>query len=437
MLSRHAPENETIPAHEEGLLLWTFSLFFCNDPVRKAAEFVFGLANLPGADIFSVLVVYAPLLFALIERARRGEASVHLGFPFLFCTIVGILAVTLTVHPEYSSKVFQEGWQYNFVDSVLYPLTGLYAFAVVLATRKPETIFKGLQLAALLCFAYGIVRFAVAFERGYWEAYIQTGALVHRSYSLGFGYDMLFCAIVFMLLSFKGVRKSLNITLAILTVGMILVAGNRAPLGIIAVAFLAFGFRYGRIEGRFKTSYVLAFLVAFLMIIFFVFAYRDILAFLSEWLNRLGIGSRSIDALIQGSFSDDNGRESIYAFATKLIEEGPFFGYGLYGDRYYLGQLFYWGYPHNIVYELQITFGAIPGAMVFCLLIIYVVHGYVVAESPEYKDLILLFTLLSLKLAVSVSYLYTDSFWALLAVVYLVSLKNRKTRSSEGKIHGC
>ena len=410
----------------ERLALATFVLFICHNPIETAMNFVFSLVNLPGAGVASVLIVFFPLLMSLADRNASERRVIHMGFPALLAFWVFFFLATLTVHPEYASKMFQEGWQYNIIDAFFYPLSGIYAFGVVLACRRTELVSRGLYYAAIVLFLYGVTRFANAEIRGYWEATGMSGVTLHTSYSLGFGYDMLLPTLVFMACICRGFRVKSNTALAVCSSAMILLAGSRGPLGILAVALVAFVIF--KVFNQKNLSHMGFFGICLLIVAVLMAAlFSDsILTWVADTLGALGVSSRSVDSILNGNFSELNGRQTIYALAESLIEDGPLFGYGLYGDRYYLGPTVYWGYPHNILYELQITFGAIPGLLILVLVVGYVVYAFVKAADPLAREVILILTLQCLSLWISLSYLYSVPFWTLLGFAYMlrVNAKN-------------
>ena len=407
---------------DERFALATFVMFLCHNPIEAVVSAVFSVAHLPGAGVFAVLVVFLPLAVSLIERYKKGLAAIHIGFPAIFCFWVLFFLFTLTIHPEYAEKMFQEGWRYNIVDSFFYPLSGIYAFGVMVACRRPKVVLYGLYLAALVLFFYDLTRFANARIRGYWDAVGMSGASFKASYSLGFGYDMLLPTLVFLAYAFKGSQGKVNAVLAFAGVAMILLAGNRTPLTILAVATIVFWAYCSYCKGAKASKVLIQILLFALVALFFLAFYDQILGFIASSMESVGLSSRSINAMINGSFSEANGRDTIYGKALELIEQGSFFGYGLYGDRYYLGPTVYWGYPHNILYELQITFGAVPGTLILLAVIAVVVVAFVKEKEQSARLVILILLLQSLSLCVSLSYLTSISFWALLGFCYLLHL---------------
>lgn len=424
------PKNQ-----EELMLMIALSLFFCGDAVQKACEAIFDFMGIPGYKVVAALIVYFPLIYVIISRLRQGQGSLPVIFPATLLGIIFLLLITLSIHPEYAAKVFQEDWAYNFLTSVLYPLTGLYAAVFILVTRDFRVLLKGLWAAALLCFIYGLVRYGAAQYRGYWYAYAYTGVEIQSSYSLGFGYDMLLCCLIFMLFAFRKQMIACNICLACVTFFMILTAGNRMPLVIIVIAFAVFFAQASKEDKDRRGIRIAVFCLAMFFAAIIALFYTQILTFVADCFDSLGLSSRSIDALISGNFTDDNGRDEMQSLARSLIQDGPFFGYGLYGDRYYLGQQYYWGYPHNIVLEFQLTFGQIPGLFLFALLIVYVASAYSKARTADMKWVLLLFVLMSIELWVSISYLYAPAFWAMLSVAYMIRCDAKQLRNHKKYTH--
>lgn len=411
-------------------------LFFCNDPVLKVASFLFDEAGHWLSIAVASLAVYLPAFAAFVNHAKRQEVFSGLSFICVYSALVLLFLITLCLHPEYASKMFQEGWNYNVLLSVFNPLCAVFAYLVICYVRKPNLIKKSLELAAYLNFLYCLVRFANASIRGYWDAYVQTGAMIHSSYSLGFGYSMLFSVLVFFALVFKHRNTRLNLVLALIGLTTIFLGGNRASLVFAVIGAFVFFVYYGG-DLRKKSPWVVLLYIA--SMVFFaaaVILFDQIISWLSQTLSSLGLSSRSLEAIVEGSFADGNGRDQIYEMASDLIGQGATFGYGFYGDRYTIGQSYYWGYPHNVILELQITFGAVPGIVIAVLIGLFVLHA-LFAGKREYRELALLFTLLCLQLFVSNSYLYCSYFWSLIAIGHLQvvetgMLGGRRLRSLSG-----
>ena len=123
-------------SYEDKLVLWSFVLFFCNNPVQKSVSFVFGWLGDNACIFISCLIVYSPLLLVLIRRVKTNRVFSGFGFLLLYFGIVLLMLVTLCFHPEYSEKMFDENWNYNILTSLFSPLCGIFAFLIISVASK-------------------------------------------------------------------------------------------------------------------------------------------------------------------------------------------------------------------------------------------------------------------------------------------------------------
>ena len=420
---------------DDVLAIMSFCLFFVSDPVYKIVEFLMPCLDQVGVSWLSALVVYTPLMLLLIRNGRDTVRRIGWFFPVTLAVMALVFLISLVIHPEYSSKMFQEGWDYNILASVFCPTCGIYATLYISLLHSEKKIKKGLEAVALVNFLYCLTRLVRALYRGYWDGYIQTGELVHKNYSLDFGNDMMFSVLIFLMLAFESKNNKRYITLAALGYVTIMIGGNRAPLAIVFFSLIAMIIFYRGSDlikwikkiythNRLKAN---IFIVATVLLAALIICnYKAISQLILSVLHSMGVNSRSIESLLTGTFLEDNGRNEIYGLAINQIKSAPFFGYGAYGDRMYIGQGFFWGYPHNIWMEFVITFGIVPGTVLLLGILYSVIRALRNNKTAKYKSLIMLFSLLSVQLIISNSYLYLVWFWGLLALVWLqnVSVEN-------------
>lgn len=148
--------------------------------------------------------------------------------------------------------------------------------------------------------------------------------------------------------------------------------------------------------------------------------------FISGWFDSLGISSRAVDMMSEGTFLEDSARNNIRNSLWQGIMDNPF-GYGLFGDRYVAAKYYSIGveYSHNIIYELLTDFG-FWGLFLF--------FGYIIKSTRSFykkfkRDNMWVVFLLFVpegfvELFFSGSFLLDVKFWILLAL-----LVNRKRLS--------
>lgn len=126
----------------------------------------------------------------------------------------------------------------------------------------------------------------------------------------------------------------------------------------------------------------------------------------------LGLSVRIFDKLLSGTAANINSRDVIQAKLLDAIGVHLFDGYGLCGDRVIAGS-----YAHNIVLELWVEFGLLIGTMIFLLIAMTLLRGYLSAKTIECKGLIIsLIFACFFKLFLSGSYLDEKFLFLLLGL---------------------
>lgn len=406
---------------EEWCLAAAFALFFCSNPVVSLAQAVSSIALPIDSGLLSELILCVPFCLYVYFYYRRTRHLPEIRpFIVLLLCVALLFAVSYFVHPEYAEKMFDFGYEYNILKSVFSPSSGIFAFLLIVSCPDFKAVKKSLYWAIWFAMAYNIARYAIATYRGYWNALDVEGNIVKRSYGLEFGYDMLFTGVLFLYF-YLNRRRSIDLVPCAISVIFMLTAGGRGSLVYFTVGAIALLLcSYSRRGFKKPKARHIAFL--FVLLLMSVAFFHQIISGISWLFESLGISSRSLNKLMSGSFlSDMNGRNGIYSDAIQLIEGSGPFGYGLYGDRYYLGEKYYWGFPHNILLEWCISFGVVIGTSLLIGLGIALVKTFLQHKFPfEERCLTLAFAIISMQLITSQSYWYCPSFWALLAMIYVL-----------------
>lgn len=250
-----------------------------------------------------------------------------------------------------------------------------------------------------------------------------------------FGYDMLFPV------SFFGAeivirRRKMYAFPFIVGAASILLGGSRgAIIWVAALFFFALPFRWKYMTGKKRVIFCVLLLLFLAITIVAVLQYDAIMRGLATWMLRHGISSRTLNSLVSGTFSDGSGRDVIYRMAWDLIKTGGPLGRGVYGDRYYIGNFFQWGYSHDIFLELLVSFGYIGGSILILLLIFGVFFVYRHCYSLEKQVVWITFLTTSMKLILSNSFWYNAAFWTLLVIIIKTKkMKSKKKRTIETEL---
>lgn len=401
-------------------------LHFSADQLRAVAitlyfsmpfiKWVIGFILPAFAGYSSILLSWIPIFILLF--LQRGKMKVF-DFVLLLAGVLLFFALTYLVHPEYSYWYSRE--YFGVWDYVLRPDNGLYAYLFLRLLEDPKKILKCLRISAFLCFIYYAYTFYQAISVGYWLT-SWDGELMKSSYSLEFGYNLLLYALVFLYCALKE-KKFLDWLMVGLCLFMILGGGSRGPLLdvlIFLVLFLLVELKNGR------AKYLILSLVAVLGFTFY-FLYAPILAFLSGALENVGISSRSIQMLLAGNISNDNGRIIIWRRAIQMIQENPF-GYGAMGSRHVIYEIIHVGHPHNLFLEILIDYGVFVGGGLIIAGIVSAIRILTMKHIGEWRGLFLIFLGASSQLLLSGTYWHRAWIWALLSIG--ISIRYLRKRES-------
>lgn len=197
-------------------------------------------------------------------------------------------------------------------------------------------------------------------------------------------------------------QKKIAIVPIVIGVVGILVYGSRGSLiGLVLGAVLMVLF-YNKEKMTWK-NYVFLFLIAAL----FIFCLSDSgLLLVSMLLKNAGLNSRFIDSLVEFSYSNfeeiSNGRWAIWTTVIDLIKSGPFYGYGVYGERnavYGIGMK--WGYSHEIFLEILVSFGWLFGSIIIIIAVVGIIRFFRDSKIAEEKMLFILFLTIGFELLLS------------------------------------
>ncbi|MGO1537320.1 MAG: hypothetical protein ACTHWM_10505 [Yaniella sp.] len=396
-----------------------FTAFFCQPAIGGLAETADSMFGTTLAPLVGVLSVYIPLAMYLLSR--ESKATRHRVWIFV-AVFVGFSILTLlstTAHPEYSSVMFDADWSGSLYETLFNPLLPMLGLLLIVVAPSPNQVKRGIVASAYLTFAAEIFRFIGAQLNGYWEITDSAGRLYKTTYNMGFGYSVLFCVVVFFFLAFQKKWVALHTLLGVAGTAMVAIAGSRAPLVAIGLAIVVFSIYFWRSFSPLTRAFTSISILTTVAVTIVLGGPAPLIAWIVRRLGDVGIESRSLTALADGGFTDPNGRDSISDISSELISSGGLLGHGFYGDRFHIRPYFRWGYPHNILDEFQIVFGAALGLLLLMALVVFVMLGLRLGRNNGYGELVILAVPLTFQLTVSSSYLILIWFWALMGLAYL------------------
>lgn len=359
------------------------------------------------------IVFFGCVIVLAIARDRKKLVA-----PLVCYLIIAFLfLVTICLHPEYQGWFFERtyGIQVQFFRAT----GGIWAFLVICLISEQEKIYQYLKLSVWLMFIFLSLRFISAQIRGYWVVYGADYSRFEGSYNLGFGYSVLFCVLFFAAEAFLNQKQLYYIPFVVGSV-FILFGGSRgAIIWVLAVFVFMLPYRWQTMKTRQRTI-LLTLMILFALAILLVYLRR---AELIQWLNSVmstsGISSRTLRTLINGEFSELNGRDDIYRITLARIKTGGLWGNGVFGERIVVGQKYRWGYAHNFFLELFAAFGYVGGSVLSIILIYRIIRTAINCHKAPAQILLTVFFVSSLKLLLSDSFWFNSSFWALLALLWL------------------
>ena len=244
---------------------------------------------------------------------------------------------------------------------------------------------------------------------------------------------MLFPAVVFLYIFFIK-NKVFYLLGAIISTALIFLYGNRGAL-LMIVIFVGLMVISNILDSKnvaYKTAKIMA--VILLIIIVIIFG-RMLLQSAVSVLQSLGIQSRTLEMLAEGSIMDDTGRDMIWKPVIEAIKVGGVWGYGVFGDRPIVSPVHYAGYSHNIFLELLVSFGAFGILIILgiCACTFWMIFK---CKDSRWRGLFIIFFSISCQLFMSMSFWYVMEFWAAAAIAYKYLYLQKLKRKSKLQLKG-
>ena len=397
--------GEKIDIKSKMLILWLSELF-----ILTILRFI--LTRL-GYDqgIFRQCIIWIvsslPLLYFILNISKI-KVKEYLPFTILILSVILIMLISILLNPNLTKFFVREGYG---IDRILKPDCAIFAFLFFYMFNEPKKIIDILIFYAYIYFIYLVIlQLLPALKRGYWVDIGPDGRELKLRYNLSFGYAVSFPTIVFLYESIK-YKKMHSYIFFVFGLWILLTQGNRGAVLIVFVyIFLLI------LKSLKNTRYYLLKLAVMLFVLIILYLYgNNIMIFIARQLSNLGIESRNIDKILNGSFTDNNGRDLIWSTVIKAIKNGGILGYGMLGDRPFVFPIHYAGFSHNIFLELIISFGII-GVFIILYLAYIIIRMLFFCDDENWLDIFIILLSCSAQLLLSMSFWYVWQFWAALAV---------------------
>lgn len=398
------------PSNNQSLIDLTVILWFCSAPLKSIVHIplsVLGMGEL--TILVAGLVTFTPLfLYVLLDKRLPCKR-----FVCLYALVAAFFGISLLIHPEYEYWYDRE--IYGVAYTVFRPDHGaLWAVLMVELCGSCKRLFKNFAVIAVVTFLHSLYLAYDATVTGYWTYFGQSGEVARRSYDLDFGYNMSYVAIIAMIYALREKKRVLWIVV-VCCIMLDLRFGSRGSLICIVMTGILWSVFSPSTLQKKVVSLGLLIPLAILILLYG----EAILTGLADFLSgTLGFESRTITSFLQGDLLDDNGRDGIYQMAQSAIEANPS-GYGAYADRAIIGAYYYWGYVHNIYFEMAINFGVVGAVVLLALIVAGVVTCLVRTDNPDCRVVVIVCVSMCMRLLISDTFWGNNYFWMLIGLLLL------------------
>lgn len=377
--------------------------YYFTSPIWRSLFF----DHMPLGWMLNPMVIICLLFITILEQ--RSLWNKYLDVIILYVFIGGAFFLKFFRNPDMTDWIsrvyglrtmFSWGWIFGY--AVIRVQTNLY---------KTLNCLKKVGVVLIIFYAYQSLE---VLKTGHWT-YEQFGMIRRTTSNMSWSYGVLTAICFISIYYFKDKRKW---PLAIILVGIIgiLVYGSRGTLvGLtLGILFLILLYNYGKMTFR---NYLILFLFSGTIL----FCLSDFgISMISDILTNYGLNSRFIDSIRNFTTFEEasNGRNIIWATVMMLIKTGPFYGYGVYGERnavYSIGMK--WGYSHDIFLEILVDFGWLCGTIIIIFFLLNLFRFFKRSKDKYEKLLVIIFLTIGFELILSNSIWLHSGLWVLMGLV--------------------
>lgn len=330
--------------------------------------------------IYRVMLSAIPMSLAIFFSWRRKP----LRFLSVYSIVISIMIIHIFLFPQNTEYMKSAGLRF------LLPM--------VIPSALCLTTIKNIDVAERALYHTSWIAFILVLF--YVLVYILGGFLI-ESYNMSFSYGCLL-----PMVSFYRHRTPLSYCISLFLLISVLAIGSRGA-AIVFIAYIIYDiFQYNK---KYTVVFLGLLIIGFLM-----------LPFLSEGLDAIGIHSRTLSLLEEGSIDKDSGRGDIYKMFLQILDENALLGIGLFGDRVYLDGF----YCHNILLEMLLDWGYLGVMVLWPIIFIIMLLTYLKSDKGN-KNRIVCYTLVLIgPLMASNSYLISPDFGIYCGMMYLIYKAN-------------
>lgn len=337
-----------------------------------------------GSIIWIITILGIGISFFINKRINKGYLI------FLIISLILILLNILSVN--YKSLVISE--LFEFIKFGLIPL--------YLSINKFDH-----ESFVNYWYKFSIVNFVILI---FYIPNVISNKLNYMVFGISLAYSFVGVIAYFYL---KNKYKFLNLLISLIILILIFIFGNRSSL-LICLSIWLFMKLY-TVRKDLKKVFGL-----FIMIIISIIAYINISTILKGiniFLQKLGIYSYSISkyimAIDNGFIKSTSGRENLARLSIDIISNNPLKPNGLKYFTYVTGEI----YPHNLIFDLSITFGLLACVFIIgCLL--YLIFKVKYIKNKNFKIILSEIIILEfLWLFFSGTFIEESLFWIIIGIL--------------------
>lgn len=373
-------------------IAWAFPLLYYVKAV---------VLRLPFGDVFGDFVLPLIYLVLFIMGAKYITKNFRTSDVVFALILISIYLMQIIGYPDNTERIDE------FFPQLIFSLIPMYFIGTAIDINQ---VYKPMYVMSIICVLLQALN-TLYFESAERMAMTEEELSEQMNVSYRILPYVIFC--------FWGwLRKFDIVGFATSIIGLFLLVsyGSRGPVACTLLFIILYILLYKAIKGKWFVIAALGFLVA----ISFVYLEHFFLL-MQGVLSQYGFSTRIIDlAVSEDVVSHVSGRDAVVEVLMRKMQNAPFFGYGIGGTWKFVGM-----YAHNIFLDVFISFGKVPGAMMFMAVFIVVVKGWRSCRTMEEKGFMLVLLCCFAKLFVSYT-LFSDPSWMLLLGYCLGVMRRRK-----------
>jgi hypothetical protein len=398
-----------------------FIIFFAS----RAYTALFGLFLGTKGIYVSMAVLAIGYLASIVSAFRKKEYKDILFFFNLVFLVTIMILITAIINPFIKEWLLSA--QYGVVTKTFDVRKAIFSTFVILLVKNNKRIMRNMEISAFITFIYMLVQIGLFLCSKSWINYymVKDETLVLHKYNMSLGYELVFVSIVFLSRAYKeGSFRSYLI--GALAFFFAFYYGSRGVLvPILGFLTLTFIFNSTKKEKLRLIKYTVISIIGFIVLLNGLSLVEGLLEsdgldpILENELVGASDRSRNVEMLLSNDFTSPNGRNVIYSLAIDAIKDKFPLGYGVYGDRPFIGDRFRWGYSHNFFLEIIVSFGVF--GLIFILGLIYFTYKFLTKkEYSDYKELLIVLLAMNAKLLISDTFWHYDFFWAFIGILIII-----------------